>query len=130
MNLELNFLSTCILEISNLSIILLGIRKASLRNIAWETSPQKTKQFLHYGLIKHSGILPHMATYGHTESIFPQNLQKWSHIIWNILKTCTFMKIQVVFRSFIASHTRIPATSPPLPFSFGPKTGFPTAPHG
>ena len=72
-------------------------------------------------IIKHSGILPHMATYGHTESIFPQNLQKWSHIIWNILKTCTFMKIQVVFRSFIASHTRIPATSLPLPFPLGPK---------
>ena len=66
MNLELNFLSTCILEISNLSIILLGIRKASPKNIAWETSPQKTKQFLHYGLIKHSGILPHMATNGPT----------------------------------------------------------------
>ena len=81
----------------------------------------KDKQFLHYGCIKHSGILPHIATYGHTESIFPQNLQKWSHIIWNILKTCTYMKIQVVFRIFKASHTGIPATSHPLPFPLGPK---------
>ena len=31
------------------------------------------------------------------------------------------MKIQVVFRIFKASHTRIPATSLPLLFPFGPK---------
>ena len=51
----------------------------------------------------------------------PQNQQKWNHIIWNILKSCTFMKIQVVFRIFKASHTRIPATLLPLPFPLGPK---------
>ena len=42
-NLELNFLSTCILEISNLSIILLWIRKASLRNIAYLVNNAETK---------------------------------------------------------------------------------------
>ena len=54
----------------------------------------------------------------------PQNQQKWNHIIWNILKSCTFMKIQFVFRIFKVSCTRVPATLLPLP-SYGSKTGFP-----
>ena len=46
-NLELNFFQYVYLK-SQIRIILLGIGKASLRNIAWETSPQKTNNFFMY----------------------------------------------------------------------------------
>ena len=37
------------------------------------------------------------------------------------LKTCTFMEIHVVFRTFKASHTRVPAMLLSLPSPMGPK---------
>ena len=90
-----------------------------------KTSPQKEKnEFFIMDLLI---ILTFCHTLLHLDQhcpLTPQNQQKWNHIIWNILKSCTFMKIQFVFRNFEVSPTRVPATSLPLP-SYGSKTGFP-----
>ena len=45
------------------------------------------------------------------------------------LKNLYFHEDSGCLQEFIVSHTRIPATSPSLPFLFGSKTGFPTAPY-